>query len=91
MIQIDTSNRIILDGKQTGLAVTQAAQGTIVYTPEAQGVRYQAHPMPHARYSLAHDNPRPTHASLDVAAKYPPSAGRAQFEADIRALLNGQP
>jgi hypothetical protein len=88
MIQIDTANRIILDGKQTGLAVTQTAQGTIVYTPEAQGVRYRAHPMPHARYSLAHDNPRPAHASPD---KYPPPAGRAQFEADIRALLNGQP
>jgi hypothetical protein len=90
MIQIDTSNKIILDGRPTGLAVTQNGRGTIVYTPESQisGTRYQEHTMPHARYSLAHDNPRPAHASPEVADKYPPSAGRAQFEADIRALLN---
>lgn len=83
MIQIDTANRIILDGKQTGLAVTQNGRGTIVYTPESQisGARYQEHTMPHVRYSLTHDNPALTNVS-------PPRPGRAQFEADIRALLN---
>lgn len=81
MIQIDTSDRILLDGKQTGLAVTQNGRGTIVYTPESpiSGTRYQEHTMPHVRYSLTHDNPALTNVSRP---------GRAQFEADIRALLN---
>ena len=34
MIQIYTSNDIILDGQNTGLKVTQDRSGTIVYTPE---------------------------------------------------------
>ena len=78
MITIDTANRISLDGQQTGLAVTQRASGTVVYTPEGIGRKYAEHAMPQARYSLAHNAPASG------------AAGLAQFEADIRALLNAK-
>lgn len=89
-IQIDTLNRIILDGQQTGLAVTQTGKGTIVYTPErlATAQKYKEHAMPHSRYSLAHDAPRPIHAAHESSVKYATPAGRTQFETDIRTLLN---
>lgn len=74
---IDTANRISIDGHFIGLAVTQRRDGTVVYTPESivSGTSYAEHKMPHARYSLAHGAPASG------------AAGRAQFEADIRALL----
>lgn len=75
MLSIDTSNRITIDGQVTGLAVTQRRDGTVVYTPEGINKAYAEHKMPHARYSTAHDAPASG------------AAGRAQFEADIRALL----
>lgn len=77
-LQIDTANRIRIDGKDTGLALSQTREGTIVYTPEsrASGRAYKAHPMPHKRYSAAHDAPASG------------AAGRAQLEADVRALLS---
>lgn len=77
MIKIDTTNRISINGQPTGLAVVQRAAGTVVYTPEsrASGIEYKEHPMPHTRYSLAHDTPASG------------AAGRSQFEADILALL----
>lgn len=75
MLTIDTSNRISIDGQSTGLAVTQRRDGTVVYTPEGIGRPYAEHKMPHARYSTAHDSP-----ASGVA-------GRGQFQADIRALL----
>lgn len=75
MLSIDTSNRITIDGQVTGLAVTQRRYGTVVYTPEGISTTYKEHKMQHARYSTAHDAP-----ASGVA-------GRAQFEADIRALL----
>ncbi len=77
MIQIDTANRIILDGQQTGLALVQRASGTVVYTPEskASGTAYREHKMPEARYSTAHDSPASG------------AAGRAALETHIRALL----
>lgn len=77
MIQIDTANRIILDGQQTGLALVQRASGTVIYTPESHvsGTAYREHKMPEARYSTAHDSP--------VSG----AAGRATLEAHIRALL----
>lgn len=88
MLQIDTdSGRITLDGEDTGLGVTQRRDGTTVYTREAPGTRYCEHAMPHARYSLSHNAPRPLHKSPDAAALYSMPAGRAQFEADIRALI----
>lgn len=88
-LTIDTANRISIDGRFTGLAVTQRRDGTVVYTPESVvgGTKYAEHKMPRARYTLAHDNPRPMHATPELAAKFPPAAGRAQFEADIRSLL----
>ena len=108
-IQIDTVGAIILDGKDTGLGVTQRREGTVVYTREKAGyrgpnvvrdpvgrneagimqweekvvqanrpgVRYAEHKMPHARYLLGSDSP----------ITKPGVATRAQFEADIRALL----
>lgn len=75
MIQIDTANRIRIDGCDTGLALTQRASGTVVYTPEGAGTSYREHQMPHARYSMAHDAPASG------------AAGRAQLESDVRALL----
>lgn len=74
MIKIDTSNRIRLDGQDTGLALTQRASGTVVYTPEGRHA-YREHKMPHARYSTAHDAPASG------------AAGRAKLEDDVRALL----
>lgn len=74
-ITIDSANRISIDNIQTGLAVTQAADGTIVYTPEGVITKYATHKMPRARYSLSHDKP-----ASGVA-------GRSQFESDVRELL----
>lgn len=77
MIQIDTANRIILDGHQTGLALVQRASGTVIYTPESKvgGTAYREHKMPEVRYSTAHDTPASG------------AAGRALLEDHIRALL----
>lgn len=76
-MSIDTANRISLEGRYVGLMVTQTRAGTVVYTPEDRlsGTAYREHRMPQARYSLAHDAPASG------------AAGRAQFEADIRALV----
>ena len=76
-ITIDTSNRIVIDGTRTGLAVVQRGNGTVVYTPESRisNTSYVEHKMPYPRYSLAHDAP-----ASGVA-------GRAQFEANVKALL----
>lgn len=73
MLQIHSDNSIALDGKQTELRVTQRQSGTVVYSSVSGN--YAEHPMPHPRYSLAHDKPASG------------AAGRSQFEADIRALL----
>jgi len=75
MLTIDTSNRISIDGRATGLAVTQLRDGTVVYTPEGIGRPYAEHKMPYARYSTTHDAPSSG------------AAGRSQFEADLRALI----
>ena len=77
MITIDTTNRIVIDGSRTNLAVTQNANSTVVYTPESvlNKQAYKEHAMPYGRYSLAHDAPASG------------AAGRSQFEADIRALI----
>lgn len=77
MIQIDTANRIILDGQKTGLALVQRASGTVIYTPEnkVSGTAYREHQMPAARYSAAHDSPASG------------AAGRAVLEQHVRALL----
>lgn len=87
MFGIDTnSGRITINSMFSGLHVTQARAGTIVYTPEGAAGGYKEHAMPHARYSLAHDAPRPLHATPELAEKYK-TAGRAQFKTDLLALL----
>lgn len=88
-LEIATNSTIIIDGQNTALKVTQTGQGTIVYTPESTvpSSKYQEHAMPHARYSLTHDNPIPSHAIGKTTIKGL-AAGRAQFEADVRVLLS---
>lgn len=92
-MQIDTNGWIILDGKDTPLSVGQRREGTVVYTREIprrhqvvdkagdlvwrDPVRYAEHKMPHARYLLGIDSP----------ITKPGVATRAQFETDVRALL----
>ena len=92
-MQIDTNGWIIIDGRDTPLSVGQRREGTVVYTREInrrhqvvnqagdlvwrEPVRYQEHPMPHARYLLGSDSP----------ITKPGVATRAQFESDVRALL----
>ncbi len=80
-LQISTANWILIDGQDTGLGVTQRREGTAVYTRERAGVRYAEHTMPHARYMLGSDSP----------ITKPGVATRAQFEADVRALLDQMP
>jgi hypothetical protein len=72
---------ILLDGQSTGLSVTQKKDRTVVYVPESRisGVRYKEFQMPSARYSLAHDAP-----ASGVA-------GRADFERDLKALIESRP
>lgn len=77
MLTIYTNGAIALDGKMTGLGVSQGKHGTQVYTAEALGVRYTEHQMPAKRYLLANSSP----------ITKPRVATRTQFEADIRALL----
>lgn len=85
-LQIDTSYSILIDGRDTGLKLTQRRDGTVIYTPESTGQRYKEHKMPHARYSAAHANPKPMHATPELTAKFK-TAGKAQLEADVRELL----
>lgn len=77
MLQIDTTNHILLDGQQTGLAIAQKLSGTVIFTPENRltGAPYREHPMPHPRYATSCDAP---------ASGVP---GRTQLETDVRALL----
>lgn len=78
MLQIDSTNTIILDGQRTAFAVTQKSTGTVVYTKEDRtaGTKYCEHQMPHARYMLA---------ATGVSAKGAP--GLDQFEADFKRLI----
>lgn len=76
-LQITTTDHIMIDGEDTGLGATQRREGTVVYTRERTGQRYAEHKMPHARYLLGSDSP----------ITKPGVATRAQFEADVRALM----
>lgn len=86
MIQIDTSDSILIDGRDTGLKLTQRRDGTVVYTPEsiATGRQYKEHKMPFARYSTAHDFPHKPGKEYDPMT----TAGRLQLERDILALIS---
>jgi hypothetical protein len=77
MLQHATDNSLIIDGRDTGLKLTQRQDGTIVYTPDnrLRGQAYKQHQMPHKRYSVAHDAPASG------------AAGRSQLEADLRELM----
>jgi hypothetical protein len=77
MLQHATDNSLIIDGRDTGLKLTQRQDGSVVYTPEnrLRGQAYQQHQMPHKRYSVAHDAPASG------------AAGRSQLEADLRELM----
>lgn len=81
---IDTSGHIKIDGIDTGLAVTQRGNGTVLYKREIpagwsasfpRGQAYEELRLPHHRYSLAHDRP---------ASGNP---GRLAFEEVVRASL----
>lgn len=87
-LQIATDNTIIINNRNTGLKIAQTREETIIYKPEnkATSQKYQAIAMPHTRYSAAHDNPKPIHATPELAAKFK-TAGRAQLEADLVAIL----
>ena len=88
-ITIYTNGHINVDGKDTGLGVSQGRHGTEVFTREAPrrqevingklewlpACQYQKHQMPHGRYVLSHD---------DGNGRNP---GLKQFEADVLALL----
>lgn len=73
-IDIYTNGHIHLDGKDTGLGVTQRASGTVLFRREDRG-GYREIELPHRRYSLVHPAPRSGNPGL------------AQFEADVRASL----
>lgn len=86
-INFNTDDSIVLDGVATGLRYMQKHEGTVIYSGRHGGIDYKKYPMPHARYSLAYDALRPLHATPESAAKSPPPAGRTQFEADLRTLV----
>lgn len=76
MIQIDTANRIMIDGKTTDYTVHQTAIETAVVCYSTGQPVWCA--MPHRRYSLSHDQP---------ASGAP---GKGQFESDFLALIGEQ-
>lgn len=85
MLQIDSSDSILIDGRDTGLKLTQRREGSVVYTPESAitGRKYQEHKMPYARYSAAHDAPSKPGQPYDPNV----TAGRAQLEGDVKNLV----
>ena len=74
-IQIDHTNRLIINGQHIGLAIAQRREGSVIYTPEGVNTKYMEHPMPHRRYSTAHDAPASG------------AAGRGQLEIDVLDLI----
>lgn len=82
---IYTDGNVVIDGRHTGLHVTQRRDGTVLYRPEvsalaARSLRcepqpYQEITLPHKRYSLAHPKPLSGNPGCD------------QLEADVRAYL----
>jgi hypothetical protein len=77
-ITLYTNGHLSINNKDTGLGVSQTQAGTIVFKREKLdgSQKYEVITLPHARYSLAHDNP---------ASGVP---GRTQFEADIQKIIN---
>jgi hypothetical protein len=79
MLKIDTSGSILIDGRDTGLKLIQRRVGSVIYTLEGISRAYVEHKMPYARYSTTHDAP-----ASGVA-------GRADFERDLKALIESRP
>lgn len=86
---IDSNTAVIfVDGRDTGLRVAQQKNGTVLYqsevsAPQARSLGCETRPyreisLPYSRYSLAHDAPASG------------AAGRAQFEADLLAILHAR-
>jgi hypothetical protein len=73
MLQIDTNNQILIDGKRTGFSVHQTPIETAVVC-HATGAPVWC-PMPSRRYALSHDNPASN------------AQGRAQFERDFLLMI----
>lgn len=84
---IYTDNSISLDGQPTGWKVAQTKEGTVVWRGIWERENFEVLSMPSARYSLSHDNPRPLHATPELAQKYPAPKGRKAFESDLRLAL----
>ena len=82
-IKVDTTNRILINGKQTGLALSQHKDGSDIYTPESANSQYKKHAMPFNRYSTAHDAPCKPGEKYDASK----CAGKSQLETDIKQLL----
>ena len=82
-LKIDTADYIIIDNHSTGLKLGQRQHGSVVYTPDGFETKYKEHAMPYKRYSAAHDAPSKPGQHYDPKVV----AGRAQLEADVRALL----
>ena len=74
-IDIYTNGHVHIDGKDTGLGVTQRASGTALFRREDRVGGYLEVELPHRRYSLVHPAP---------LSGLP---GLAQFEADVRAVV----
>ena len=72
MIQIDTTGRIIVNGQQIGLAISQHLAGSRIYRPEClvTGKKFKEIKMPKSRYTLSTE------------------AGRAEFERDILSAMD---
>lgn len=74
-LRLYANNEIQLDGKATGLHLSQGRFGTEVYSPSRAGQPYRKHAMPAERYSTTSDLTKPG------------TAGVSQLEEDLRALL----
>lgn len=84
-MRLFTNNAVEIDGKMTGLFVTQERWGTRVYTPEKkEGGQWTGettdHLMPYRRYNLAQR--RVPGCGIPEG-----NGSREDFEADVRALL----
>lgn len=89
-INFNTDDSIVLDGVATGLRYTQEEEGTVIYSAGHGGADFKKYPMPHARYSLPDDARRPRHPTSKLVIKAASTAGRMQFETDLRALVQSK-
>jgi hypothetical protein len=83
MLQLDQNNHILIDSKPVNLGLTQAREGTKIYTPEHCPGGYREHKMPHARYSSMMARPHKPGQGYDPEK----CAGVHELEADLRALV----